>query len=259
MVESRRVAIVTGAAGGVGQATCRRLIAAGWSVVGVDCDAERLSWMADTPHAVPCVADVGTESGCTRMVRLAKERFGGLDCLICNAGVSMSGPIGEISLEAVEAMIAVNVRGPIFGVRAALPELRRRPGSNIVIVASTHGIAGDAGFSVYSATKHAAVGFAKSLARELGPLGVRVNAVCPGPIRGTGMSAPIEQNAPAAYDAIRRAVPLRRWAEADEIAAVIEFLASPNASFVSGVALPVDGAAVAGSGLTVLLEHQERT
>jgi meso-butanediol dehydrogenase/(S,S)-butanediol dehydrogenase/diacetyl reductase len=118
------------------------------------------------------------------------------------------------------------------------------------VTSSTHGLAGDVGSWAYSATKHAVVGVAKSVAREVAAQGIRINVVCPGPIRGTGMSQPIEDELPEAFAAIQSAVPLGRWAEPDEIAAVHEFLVSDASSFITGAAIPVDGGAISGSGLS---------
>lgn len=246
---SERAVIVTGAAQGVGRATAERLAASGWRVVAVDIDKERLAWAEEVAAVTPCVADVATEEGNAAAVDAAVEAAGRLDAVVLNAAVSLSGPIDQLDLADFDKMIAVNLRGPVLGIRAALPALRRAGGGAIAITSSGHGLGGDPGFWAYAATKHGVVGLVRSLARELGHEGIRINAVCPSAIRGTGMSGPLEHVAPEMFAAIAEAIPLRRWCTADEVAAVLEFLISPASSYVNGVALPVDGGALAGSGL----------
>jgi NAD(P)-dependent dehydrogenase (short-subunit alcohol dehydrogenase family) len=244
-----RAALVTGAAQGVGRATSERLAASGWAVVAADLDATRLSWADGVKHVTPCVADVSTAEGNEAAVQAVIEACGRLDAAVLNAAISLAGAIDELDMDSFDRMIAVNLRGVVLGIRAALPELRRSGGGAIAVTASGHALGGDPGFWAYAATKHGVLGVVRSAARELGHEGIRINAACPSAIRGTGMSGPIEEAAPQMYHAIAGAIPLRRWCEADEVAAVLEFLVSPSSSFINGVALPVDGGASAGSGL----------
>lgn len=243
-----RVAVITGAAGGIGRATCEILAGRGWNVVAVDRDGDRLGWTNDLDGIEQHVADISTEEGNESMVAAATDAFGRLDCAVLNAGISKGGGIDDFDMAVFDEMWNVNVRGTAFGIHAALPALRAAGSGSIVINSSLHGIAGDVGFWAYSATKHALIGMVKSLARELGRDAIRINAVCPAAAR-TPMSEFIERDAPEVYDSIRAAIPLQRWSEANEIAQAIAFLASPEASFISGVALPVDGGTSAGSGL----------
>jgi NAD(P)-dependent dehydrogenase (short-subunit alcohol dehydrogenase family) len=245
----RKVVIVTGAAGGIGRAACERLAHKNWSVVAADLNASKLSWANGQAHIVPLVADISTTAGNELLVATAQERFGGLDAVILNAGLPGSESIDTHSLELFDKLIAVNLRGTVLGIQAALPALRRRGGGAIVVTSSSFGLAGDAGFWGYAAVKHGLIGVVKSVAREVGWEGIRINAVCPSSVRATGMSEGLERDLPEAYEAIRRAVPLQRWSEPDETAAAMEFLISPESSFVHGIALPVDGGALAGSGL----------
>ncbi len=244
-----RVAVVTGAAQGVGRATSELLAKNGWSVVAADRDEKLLGWTAGRTDILPCVADIATEAGNQAMVDLAVEKFGGLRGLILNAGVSLSGPIDTLEMEAFDTMAAVNLRGPILGIRAALPYLRAGGGGSIAVTASGYALGGDAGFWAYAATKHGLIGMVRSVAREIAAEGIRINAACPSAIRGTGLSGPIETVAPEIYKMIASAIPMQRWCEAEEVASVLEFLISDASSFVNGAAIPIDGGALTGVGL----------
>lgn len=242
-----KTALVTGAAGGIGRATAERLARNGWNVLAADRDGEKLAW-ADAAGVASLVADVTSEADNRRLVVEAEARFGRLDATVLNAGITGGGGIEEISFDAFQRVIAVNLFGAVLGIRAALPALRRQGGGAIVVTSSTMGIGAEAGNSAYSASKHALIGLVRSVAREVGWEGIRVNALCPGPTE-TDMTVPVKDAAPAHYDVLKRAVPLQRWAAADEMASVIEFLVSPGASYVNGHAMVADGGAVVGTGL----------
>lgn len=243
----RKTALVTGAAGGIGRATAERLARGGWNVLAADRDAGKLAW-TQAAGVASLVADVTSEADNRRLVDEAEARFGRLDAAVLNAGITGGGGIEEISFEAFQHVISVNLFGAVLGVRAVLPALRRQGGGAIVVTSSTMGVAADAGNSAYAASKHALIGLVRSLAREVGWEGIRINALCPGPTE-TDMTVPIKDVAPAHYDVLRRAVPLQRWAAPDEMASVIEFLVSPAASYVNGHAMVADGGAMVGTGL----------
>jgi len=245
--ESRSV-LVTGAASGIGRAACERLARGGWQVLAVDRDAEKLGWADGTANIAAMTADVSSEEDNARMAAEAEARFGGLNAAVFNAGITGGGSIDGLPFAAFRNVIAVNLFGPVLGIKAALPLLRKRGNGAIVITASTMGIAGDSENWAYGTSKHAIVGLVRRLSRELGWEGIRINALCPGPTK-TGMTGMIEDVAPAHYELLKRQVPLQRWAEPDEMASVIEFLVSPAASFVNGHALVADGGAVVGTGL----------
>lgn len=244
--------VVTGAASGMGRAACERLAKAGWRVLAVDLNAAQLAWTERAPGIASLVADVSSEEDNARIAAEADRLFGGLDAAIFNAGIVGGGSIDAMTTEAFRRVIDVNLVGPALGIRATLPLIRRRAkdtgGGAIVVTASTMGLGGDSQNWAYGAAKHGLVGLVKSLSRELGWEGIRVNALCPG-LTKTGMTGMIEDSAPDHYESLSRQVPLQRWAEPDEMAAVMEFLISPAASYVNGHALTADGGAIAGTGL----------
>ena len=245
---SSRVVIVTGGASGIGRATVERSVANGASVVAVDRAADGLAWTeqsesADRIH--PLVGDVTEQDVNLAAVAAALERFGRLDAAVFNAVVSMGGDLLELPIEEFDRSMAVNVRAVALGIRAAVPAMRANGGGRIVVTASTSGMAGDPNMWAYNAAKGAVVNLVRAAAVDLGPDGITVNAVCPGPTE-TAMTARLRGL--DAYEDLRRRIPLQRWGRAEEVAAVIEFLTSADASFVNGAVIPVDGGITANTG-----------
>jgi NAD(P)-dependent dehydrogenase (short-subunit alcohol dehydrogenase family) len=249
MSEGRSV-IVTGAAGGIGRATAERLARGGWRVLAVDRDAGKLAWAEGRPGIASAVADVSSEADNQRIVAEAERLHGRLDAVVLNAAITGGGRIDELPWEDFQRVIAVNLCGPVLGVRAALPALRRQGGGAIAVTSSTMGVAGDAENFAYCMAKHALIGLVRSVSREIGWENIRINALCPGPTK-TAMTGMMEDVAPAHFERLARSVPLQRWADPDEMASVLEFLISPAASYVSGHALVADGGAMVGTGLTM--------
>lgn len=242
-----RVAAVTGAASGIGKATAERLLGDGHAVVAVDLDAKRLAWVDGRPMAAPVVGDVATAATNRAMVDTAVERFGHLDVLVLNAGVAHIGPFEHTDPELIDRVLAVNLKGVALGLRAALPALEAGREPSVVAVASISGMAGEPHMSLYAASKGGVINLVRSAAVELGPRGIRVNCVCPGPTL-TPMTEPTLRAMPEVGELVRRNVPLKRLADPAEVAAVICFLTSRAASFVHGAVLPVDGGVTANAG-----------
>lgn len=256
MNEVTRSVVITGAASGMGRAAAERLARGGWQVLAVDLNADQLAWTEGTGIA-SLVADVSSEQDNARIAAEADRLFGGLNAAIFNAGIVGGGAIDEMTTDLLRRVMDVNLIGPILGIRACLPLLRRRENPAIVVTASTMGLGGDSENWAYGAAKHGLVGLVKSLSRELGWEGIRINAICPG-LTETGMTNMMKEHAPEAHQAVAAGVPLGRWAQPDEQAAVMEFLISPAASYVNGHALAVDGGAIVGTGLLAPATGKQR-
>lgn len=247
-----KVAIITGAAGGIGIAAARMFAAEGAKVMLVDLDGDRLASVAGSigedraAHVVADVSDAGQVKG---YVAATLERFGGVDVALLNAGIEGKvARIQEQSDEDFDKVIAVNVRGVWLGLKYTMPEIARRGGGSIVITASTAGIRAVPGIAPYICSKHAAIGLMRSGAMEGAASKVRVNTVNPSPIE-TGMIERLED----AYNPDRgnrqpmaEATPLHRYGQPEEVAKLMLFLASDDASFCTGGVYMVDGGVSAG-------------
>jgi NAD(P)-dependent dehydrogenase (short-subunit alcohol dehydrogenase family) len=240
--------VITGAADGMGRAAAERLAGNRWKVLAVDIAADKLGWTENTANVSAFVADVTSVADNQAMAVVAAERLGRVDAAIFNAGVSRPGAIDRVPLEEWRRVVEINLFGPVMGIRALLPALRRQGGGAIVVTSSLMGLGADPENSAYAASKHGVIGLVRSLARELGEDNIRVNALCPG-LTETGMTAKLKQVQPENYARLAGQVPLGRWAQADEMASVMEFLISPAASYVSGHAMVVDAGTLVGTGL----------
>ena len=241
-----RVYAVTGAASGIGRAAVERLVADGASVVAVDLTDDGLAWTAGVDRVVGVAGDVTREETNDTMAQAATDAFGALHGVFLNAGVPGFGLVDRVPVALFDRVMEVNVRAVVLGIRAVLPALRRVEGGSIVVTGSTSGLAADPGGWSYNASKAAVINLAKGIAFDLAHEGIRVNAVCPGPTK-TGMTQSMRDRGPVGED-MRRRVPMARWGEASELAAAVSFLLSPDASFITGVALPVDGGITANTG-----------
>lgn len=244
-----RVAIVTGAASGIGRAVVELLTAQGDSVVALDRAVDRLEWVESaglSDRVAVLGGDVTSVDVNASAVELAHERFGRLDAAVFNAGVSMGGDLLDLPMDDFDRAVDVNVRAVALGIRAVVPSMRTARAGRIIVTASTSGIGGDPDMWAYNATKGAAINLVRAAAVDLGPDGINVNAVCPGPTE-TAMTAGLAAM-PEVHDDLRRAIPLQRWGRPEEVGAMIVFLASTAASFVNGAVIPVDGGITANTG-----------
>jgi len=245
-----RVAVVTGAAGVIGTATMHLLAERGARIVAVDRRDQNLkNAIVNLPasaQALGIAADVTDEDEVSGYVRAAVDAFGTIDVFYNNAGVEGEvRPITDYSLEAFRRVIDVNVTGVFLGLKHVLPVMLKQDKGSIINTASIAGLIGSPQLAVYSASKHAVIGLTKSAAWECTGTGVRVNCVCPGLIDSRMLSAILQGrnggNAPVPTDKIVERIPARRLGLASEVASVVAFLASDEASYVSGSAYTVDG------------------
>jgi meso-butanediol dehydrogenase/(S,S)-butanediol dehydrogenase/diacetyl reductase len=250
----RRVAVITGAGTGIGAAVAGRLAADGAAVVLVGRRPQPLLVVAARlgDQALAVAADAASAAGMTGVVEAARARFGGIDTLVANAGGLGAGTAAGITDDAWHDSLRSNLTTCLVSARACLPDLIRRQGS-VVVISSIAGLAAAPESVGYVTSKHGLIGLARSMARDFGRHGVRVNTVCPGWVRTPMADAEMDQLASlhglagraAAYALATAQVPLRRPAEPDEIAAVVAFLASGQASAVTGAVITADCGATA--------------
>jgi len=245
-----RVAVVTGAAGVIGTATMRLLAERGARLVAVDRREQDLkAAIKDLPasaQALAVTADVTDEDEVAGYVRAAIDKFGAIDAFYNNAGIEGDiKPITEYSLEMFRRVLDVNVVGVFLGMKHVLPVMLKQNKGSIVNTASIAGLMGSPLIAVYSASKHAVIGLTKTAAWECTGTGVRVNCVCPGLIDSRMLSTILQGrtpgNKPPPEDKILERIPARRLGQASEVASIVAFLASDEASYVSGSAYTVDG------------------
>ena len=250
-----RVVLVTGAAGGIGMATCERLLREGARVVATDLNTDALDRTASADRQV-VAGDITTPDLIERCIAVALEHFGQLDAAFLNAGVECrAAPLVDTPESEFDRVFSVNVRSVFTCARALVGHLQQAGnGGNLVFMSSIAGLRGSATTAVYNASKHAVIGLAKSLALEVGAQGIRTNVLCPGTVN-TRMMRSLESTIGAAMsmdaDALRAqmagANALGRYAEADEVAALAAWLLSDEAVYCHGEVFTIGGGMMAGA------------
>lgn len=242
-----KIVVVTGAASGIGAATARRFASEGATLVLADIDVEGSNAVAkDCKNAIAIRTDVTQASEIDSLLQAAVDRHGRIDVLFNNAGIMGAGTLPELEIDAWQRVIDVDLGSVFYGCRAAIPHFRAQGGGVIVNTASISGLGGDYALPAYNAAKAAVVNLTRSLAIEHADQNIRVNSVCPGPI-ATPMTAAVDAMPEIAAE-YAQAIPMGRLGEPEEIAGVVAFLASPDASYITGAAIVVDGGLTACTG-----------
>ncbi len=252
-----RVAVITGAGSGIGAASARRLAAEGARVAVSDVDEGRAKDVAASieeagGRAIAVPANVAVRSDVEALIERAARELGGFHVLVNNAGVGVFSPLAALDEETIDRLLAINVKGVLYGMAVAAPRMIETGGGAIVNVASVAALLGTPMDVLYSGTKGAVVSMTRSAAMEFAPT-VRVNAVCPGGVVTRFMDAIVGPEMGAKVLESGRSVhPLGRNAVPEEIAGSIAYLASDDAAFVTGEAHVVDGGMLAGRKLEIL-------
>ena len=240
-----RVGPVTGAGGGIGREIARRLAGEGMSVAVLDRDGAAAQAVAAEIGGLAVAADVTSEEEVGGAVDTVLAAFKQIDLLVNNAGIAWMGPALDMPLEALQAMLRVNVEGVFIMSRAVLPHMIARRSGSVVNLASWAGKTGPAFFAGYGATKFAVIGLTQALAREMAPHGIRVNAICPGIVVDTAMRRAIEvqqrhYGLPETAER-EKSIPIGRVSVPDDVARIAAFLASDEASYITGESINLSG------------------
>jgi 3-oxoacyl-[acyl-carrier protein] reductase len=238
-----RVALVTGAGSGIGRASALMLGQAGARLALVERLPERLERVTEEAtargyDAEGIVADVTDARAMDAAVERALARWGALDVVLANAGISTHVAVADMDPADWDRVLGVDLDGVFYTVRPAIPSLERSPHGRVICTASHYGVIGQAEMAHYSAAKGGVIGFVKALARELGPAGVTVNAIAPGPVQTA-----INERTPEQVRAWEAALPLGRLGQSEDVAGAVVFLASDLASWITGHVLQVNGGA----------------
>ena len=250
-----RTAIITGATGGIGEATAKLFLEEGANVMLVGRSAEKLAATRERlvggRRLAHAVADATDEAATAAAVAAAVKAFGGVDILFANAGnEGLVKPIEYIELADFEQILRTNVIGVWLAMKYCVEPMKRRGGGSIVATSSMAGLIGARGIAPYIASKHAVCGLVKTAALELGPVGIRVNAVAPGPIENRMIHSLETQFSPenpgAVNESLKEQIALKRYGTNEEVARLALFLASDESSYCTGGVFPMDGGYTAG-------------
>ena len=243
-----KVALITGGASGIGAATARRLASEGAKLMLGDIDSEKGRAVAEElgEDGAFMLTDVRQLEQVEALTEAAVERFGRLDIVFNNAGSGLLGQTPDLDPEAWRDLFALDVHSVFYGCRAAIPHLRRVGGGAIVNTASISGLAADPGLATYNAAKGAVVNYTRSLAVDHARDNIRANSVCPGPIE-TPLLEPVLQ-LPGVRDRYAELIPMARVGKPEEVAGAVAFLASDDASYITGATIVIDGGVTACTG-----------
>jgi NAD(P)-dependent dehydrogenase (short-subunit alcohol dehydrogenase family) len=258
---TQKVALVTGSARGIGLATAKRFLADGWRVVLLDIDGENLkrtfTALNKPDVTLALVCDVTDPAGVARALATVAEKFGRLDALVNNAGIAIFKPILDITYDDWSRVLAVNLTGPFLCSQAAAPLMRDSGGGAIVNITSISGLRASTLRTAYGTSKAGLAHLTQQQAVELASLGIRVNAVAPGPV-DTAMATAV--HTPEIRAAYHDAIPLNRYGLEQELAEAIYFLCSERASYITGQTIAVDGGFEAtGIGLPTLRKDERNS
>jgi NAD(P)-dependent dehydrogenase (short-subunit alcohol dehydrogenase family) len=250
----RKVALVTGAARGIGLAVAKRFLAEGWQVALLDIEGELLhaavATLADSDNTLALHCDVSDADAVAAAIARVNARFGRLDALVNNAGIAVFAPLLETSGQDWNRVLAVNLTGPFLCTKAAAPLMREHGGGAVVNITSISAVRASTLRSAYGTSKAGLAHLTKQLAVELASFGIRVNAVAPGPVE-TAMAKAV--HTPEIRADYHDAIPLNRYGLEEELAEAVFFLCSDRSSYITGQILAVDGGFdAAGIGLTTL-------
>jgi NAD(P)-dependent dehydrogenase (short-subunit alcohol dehydrogenase family) len=258
-----KVAVITGAGNGIGRATALAFANAGAKVVSVDRDGPAAERTAETikqqgGEALPVTADVTKAAEVQAYVKAALDAYGAIDCFFNNAGIEgRLAPTAEYDEAVFDQVIGVNVKGVFLGLRHVLPVMIRQKSGAIVNTASVAGLVASPNMPAYVASKHAVVGLTKAAAGENGPYGIRINAVCPGPVDTRMIHSVEAQINPADPASVGKryagAIPLGRYTKPEEIANIVLFLCSDLAGSITGAQYVVDGGRTAVGGAVTIV------
>lgn len=248
----KNVAVITGAASGIGQATARVFAQRGYTVVGADRDLAGMEHTAEQIKAFGGVfdfraVDVANESEVRALIAHAKERFGWLSAVVSCAGVARTGRIDEMPRSDWDLQISVNLTGTYLLAKSAMQVFMELKGS-FVAVSSDAGVRGASGYAAYCASKHGVIGLVRCLALDYGKFGIRSNAVCPGFVQTQMMDRLFAEAADPEKEkrSYMKEVPLGRFAAPEEVGKVIEHLSSEDAAYTNGMIYALDGGVTAG-------------
>lgn len=237
-----KVAVVTGAAGGIGTAIATALAAAGASVAAWDVDGARAKDVAGTigGAAVPVEVDITSRASVEAALATTVSMLGPVDVLVNNAGIDKIEPFLESDEHTWERIVAVNYLGTVRVCHVVVPTMVERSSGRVINIASDAGRVGSSGEAVYSGTKGGVIAFSKALAREVAQHGIPVNAVCPGPT-DTPLLDQVAEVSQKLYDSLARGIPMKRIGQPVDVAPLVVFLASDGAAFITGQTLSVSG------------------